>query len=72
VQIVKTWRDILKRAWSVRFMALAAIFSGLEVAVPLLEGILPVSRGEFAILSGLCTAAALVARVVAQRDLPEA
>jgi hypothetical protein len=61
------WRAILKRAWSIRFMALAAILSGLEVAVPILFVDLP--RNLFALLSFVSVAAAFVARLVAQKGL---
>lgn len=66
-----SWRDILRKAWSVRLMALAAVFSGLEVALPFLDGLLPIPAGAFAALSGVTTAAAFVARIVAQRGLSE-
>jgi hypothetical protein len=36
---------------------LAGVLSGLEVAMPLLDGLLPVPRGTFAVLSGLVAAA---------------
>lgn len=63
------WRDILKRAWSVRLIALAAVLSGLEVALPFIPALERVPMGVFAALSALVTAAALVARIVAQRGL---
>ncbi|WP_200957795.1 hypothetical protein [Mesorhizobium sp. Root157] len=47
-------------------MILAGILSGLEVALPLLDGILPVPPMIFAGLSGLCVCLAFVARLVAQ------
>jgi hypothetical protein len=67
----RSWRAILTRAWSIRLMVLAAAFSGMEVALPFLHGILPVGAGTFALLSGLTTAAAFVARIVAQKGLSE-
>jgi len=66
-----SWRDILAKAWSVRLMALAAVFSGLEVALPFLDGLLPLPAGSFAVLSGVTTAAAFVARIVAQQGISE-
>ena len=69
MDILNNWRDILAHAWSVRFMALAAALTGLEVAAPYLSELVPVPTGLFAALSGLCSAAALVARVVAQKDV---
>ncbi len=50
-------------------MALAGLLSGLEVAMPYLDGILPVPTGVFAALSGLTVAGAFIARIVAQRSL---
>lgn len=61
------WRDIVKRAWSIRFMLLAGLLSGIEVAMPFFADSLP--HGLFASLSGLAVGAAFVARLVAQRDL---
>ncbi len=61
------WRDILKRAWSVRLIVLAAVLSGAEVVVPLFGDLIP--RLPFAVLNFVVVAAALVARIVAQRGL---
>lgn len=71
MDFIANWRDVLKRAWSVRLIILAALLSGAEVAVPMLGDVLPVPSGTFAALSGFVAAAALLARVVAQSDLPE-
>lgn len=49
-------------------MLLAGILSGCEVVVPLFADTLP--RNVFALLSGLSVTAALIARLVAQKDLP--
>ena len=69
MRLVGNWREVLAQAWSVRLMALAAVFSGLEIAVPLLDGVLPVSKGAFALLSFATLAAAFVTRLLAQRGL---
>lgn len=61
------WKDILKYAWSVRLMVLAVVLTSVEVAMPFLGADLP--RGVFAVASGVVTVAALVARVVMQRNL---
>jgi len=55
---------VLKKSWSVRFIIIAAFLSGLEVVVPLFSDTIP--RGSFATLSFIVTAAAFVARFVAQ------
>lgn len=69
MNILNNWRDILAHAWSVRLMALAAALTGLEVAAPYLGELIAIPTGLFAALSGLCSAAALVARVIAQKDV---
>lgn len=66
---VADWRDVLRYAWSVRLMILAALFSGAEVALPFLDGWLPISPGLFGLLSFLTTVAAFIARFVAQKSL---
>lgn len=67
VKLYDNWREILRRAWSVRFAALAAIFSGAEALLPLYSEVVP--RGVFAGLSGLLTVAAIWARAVYQKDV---
>lgn len=67
--LVPEWRKVLRRAWSVRLMLAAALLSGVEIALPLLDGYLPIAPGIFAALSALTTAAAFIARIVAQKDI---
>lgn len=69
MKLIPDWRDVLKKAWSLRLMALAGLLSGLEVAMPYLDGILPIPTGIFAALSGLIVAAAFVSRLIAQSSL---
>lgn len=69
MRLVDEWRWLVKRAWSVRLLAIAAILSGLEVTIQVMTGFSiqpPMPPGIFAILSGLVTVAALIARFVAQ------
>lgn len=70
MKLKEDWKTVLTRAWSMRFIILAALLSGFEVALPIVrEAIEPlqlVPTGVFAILSFLATAAAGVARIVAQ------
>lgn len=72
MKLVDDWRDIPKRAWSVRLIALAAVLSGLEIALPMLDGVVDIPRGLFAALTGLVTCAALMARLTAQRSMGNA
>jgi hypothetical protein len=69
MKLARNWRDILLRAWSTRFMVLAAVFGALEAAMPYLQGTIPVSQGVFALLTSLATLAAFVSRIVYQEGL---
>lgn len=61
------WKEILKRSWNLRFLILAGILSGFEVALPLFADDIP--RNLFAALSFLCVCAAFIARLVAQKGI---
>lgn len=67
--LVHDWKRILRKTWSVRLIVLAALFSAAEVVVPLFYDAFP--RNTFAVLSGITTAAALIARVMMQRNMDE-
>jgi hypothetical protein len=61
------WKQILRKAWSIRFIILAGILTGLEVILPMFSVYFPV--GTFALLSFGCVVAAFVARIMVQKDL---
>lgn len=61
------WRDILRKAWSIRLMLLAGLFTGCEAVLPLYQEAIP--RGTFAVLSMLAITGGLIARIVAQKGL---
>jgi hypothetical protein len=67
--LVWNWRQILRYAWSIRLLLLAGLLSGAEVALPLLQSVLPVPAGVFAALSFVATAGAFVARLIAQETV---
>lgn len=67
--LVDDWRKVLRKAWSLRLIALAGVLSGAEIALPLLDGVLSMPRGLFAALSALATGGAFVSRLVAQKEL---
>lgn len=69
MQIDPRWREILRRAWSVRLMLLAGGCSALEAMLTLFPDVLPLSRPALAVLTPLTIAAAFVARLVAQKGL---
>lgn len=65
LNLLPDWRQILRKAWSVRLMILAALLSGCEVILPLFAHAMP--HGLFAVLSFMSVSSALVARIVAQK-----
>lgn len=67
MKLHSNWKTILRKAWSVKFLALAGVLQGVEVALPLFADSIP--RGAFALLSFLSVAGAFVARIVAQKDV---
>lgn len=61
------WKDILRRGWSIRFMLVAGLLSGAEVALPVFADQIP--RGVFASLSFLAVSGAFISRLVAQKGI---
>lgn len=69
MRLVDDAKWVFQRAWSVRLLAIAALLSGLEVTIQVMVGfsIDPlIPPGIFAVISGIVTVAALIARFVAQ------
>lgn len=71
IKLGKNWKSVLLKAWSVRFILLAGILSGVEVFLSASQWILPIPTGIFAALLGLTTMAALISRLVAQKSLSD-
>jgi len=67
MKLANDWKEILKKAWSVRFMILAGVLSGVEVILPFFVYDIP--RGTFAVLSFLAVAGAFMSRLVAQKNM---
>lgn len=63
---VDEWRWLVRRSWCLRFVIIAGLFSGLEVALPLLSGNL-IPEGLCAVLSFAAVCAAYYARLIAQK-----
>lgn len=66
MKLAYDWKRILKRALSMRLMALAFAFEGAELLLPLFVDAFP--RRMFAGLSLLALAGSMWARVVRQKD----
>lgn len=67
MMLIPDWKKVLKKAWSVRLMALASFLTGCEAALPYIEPAVP--RGAFALLSFVIISGALLSRFVVQKDL---
>lgn len=68
--LLPNWQAVLRHAWSVRLLAIAALLSGVEAVLPFLQDFLPISPGTFALLSLAVSIGALIARIVSQKDIP--
>jgi hypothetical protein len=68
MRLISDWKEVLRKAWSIRLIVLAGALSGAEVILPLFVDAFP--RGLFAVLSMLVVTGAFIARLVAQKDLP--
>jgi hypothetical protein len=67
--LASDWKHILKKAWSVRLIALAGLLQGLEMILPLFVHSMP--RGVFASIAIPVTAAAFASRVMAQKGFDD-
>jgi hypothetical protein len=67
MKLYSNWKEILVKAWSIRFMLIAGVLSGIEIVLPLFADQFP--RHVFASLSFIFVSAAFVSRLVAQRDV---
>lgn len=65
--IIGNWREVLKKAWSIKFMLLSAVFSGLEAALPYLDNFAP--KGLMAFLSLAAVSGGLISRFIQQNGI---
>lgn len=70
--LIANWWQVLKRAWSIRWIVVAGLLSGLEVFLPIIDGYVDIPRGLFAALSGFATCAAFISRLIAQKGISNA
>lgn len=63
----ENWRLLLRKAWSVRLMLIAFVFTMAEVMLPFFSDEVPPRL--FAVLSGIAVAGAFVSRLIAQKDM---
>ena len=60
------WKNILQKAWSLKLMAMAGVFTITEQILPMFSDQFP--RGLFAILTGLAIAGGMIARLIVQEN----
>ena len=65
-RLLDDWRKIARRAWSIRFSLLAALFTATEVVVPMLGEQLP--RGLFVLLAFVASVGATLTRLMVQPE----
>jgi len=63
------WQLVLRKAWSIRLILLAAVLSGTEGVLYVAPDLIPVSSPTLALCTFVVTSAALVARITAQKGL---
>jgi hypothetical protein len=67
MKLYDNWKEILKQAWSIRFIVLAGVLSGIEVILPFFADSMP--RGVFSLLSFFAVSGAFISRIVAQKNV---
>lgn len=73
MKLYRNWKFIIKRAWSMRFMAMASFFNAATVVIALYSYKFPELHGNgkiiFASAAFICTSAAFISRIIYQKDL---
>lgn len=67
MRLVTDWRVVLKKAWSIKWMSAAGVFSTAESLLPFWAEDFP--RGVFAGLTVFAVVGGIVTRLIAQREL---
>jgi hypothetical protein len=67
MKLYDNWKEIVQKAWSIRFIILAGVLSAIEVVLPLFFDYF--DRGVFASLSFIAVSAAFISRLIAQKDV---
>ena len=68
-KVGSTWRQVLRKAWSVRLSALAAFFMAAEIVVPILAPSMP--SYLFVCLALGASIGSIWARVLVQKTMQE-
>ena len=65
-QLASEWKTVLKKAWSMRFMALAMVFTVAEAVLPMFSEMIP--RSLFESLTAISIAGGMASRLISQKD----
>jgi hypothetical protein len=69
--LVDNYKVVLRKAWSMKFIVLSALFSAAEVSLPFFAPLGLVQPGTMAILALIASAGAGISRIIAQpKTLP--
>lgn len=68
MRLVYNWKQVLKKAWSVRFNILGIILGAIELALPILDQIYVIDRGYFLVASVTSMIFGNIARLVSQKE----
>lgn len=67
MKISDDWKVVLTKAWSMRFIMLSGVLSGVPTLVALFQGSIP--NGPFITLSFIAVVCAGISRVIDQENL---
>jgi hypothetical protein len=67
MKLYTNWKEIVSKAWSIKFIILAGALSASEVILPLFFDYF--DRGTFAVLSFVAVSGAFISRLIAQKDI---
>ena len=68
MRLLPHWRKIIRHAWSVRFLGVAFVLSGIEAALPMIQPYCNVSPFVLASLTGIATAGAFISGLIGQKE----
>jgi hypothetical protein len=66
--LVEDYKQVLRKAWSKKFIFLTALFSAAEVSLPFFAPLGLVQPGTMAILALLASGGAALSRIIAQPE----
>lgn len=72
MKLVSDWKRVLRHAWSVRLMLIAAVLTGAEAALPLIGSAFPIPPSLLAGLSFIAVGGGFAMRLIAQKEFNDA